>query len=78
MLAAYEISNPVDLAGKPITSDSKLEFTNAMVRCVLARVMCFNMAYFLRLTGFAPPFKVTFKPRIPESMIDESLLDVEN
>ncbi len=32
MLAAYEICDPVDLSGKRITPETKLEFTNAMVR----------------------------------------------
>lgn len=34
LLAAYEITNPTDGAGNLLTRDTKLEFTNSMVRCV--------------------------------------------
>ncbi len=34
LLAAYEITSPTDGAGNLLTRDTKLEFTNSMVRCV--------------------------------------------
>lgn len=36
ILAAYEITNPKDLDGNPITSETELEFTNAMIRSVIS------------------------------------------
>lgn len=32
ILAAYEITDPVDVDGKKLTADDHLEYTNAMVR----------------------------------------------
>lgn len=34
LLAAYEIVNPIDEEGMPITNETYLEYTNAMVRSV--------------------------------------------
>lgn len=38
ILTSFDISDPVDLDGNPITSDKDMVYTNNMVRCV-ARVM---------------------------------------
>ncbi|KAJ7155326.1 cytochrome P450 [Mycena filopes] len=54
MLAAYDIVDPVDLNGNKLSSESPLEYTNAMV-------------------SFAPRFKVSFKRRIPESLIHDAI-----
>ncbi|KDR81038.1 hypothetical protein GALMADRAFT_241660 [Galerina marginata CBS 339.88] len=54
ILTAYEIIDPVDMTGKKLTSESSLEYANAMV-------------------SFPPRCKMTFRLRIPESIITESL-----
>ena len=34
ILTAYEITDPVDMEGRKLTAESRLEYTNAMVRYV--------------------------------------------
>ncbi|THV05807.1 cytochrome P450 [Dendrothele bispora CBS 962.96] len=53
ILTTYDITEATDMNGQKLTSDSYLEYTNAMV-------------------SFAPRVKVSFKLRVPESMIQES------
>ncbi|THU82307.1 cytochrome P450 [Dendrothele bispora CBS 962.96] len=54
ILTAFEITDPLDMNGNKLTSESTLEFTNAMI-------------------SFPPRMKVTFKPRIPESIIHDAV-----
>ena len=53
ILAAYEISDPKDLAGNPITRETDLEFTNAMIRYCTVVDFCTTplMIYLALLLG---------------------------
>jgi hypothetical protein len=70
LLTAYSITDPLDMDGKVLTADSHLEYTNAMVRSGLN----FKSIYAShKLSSFPPHIRVSFRPRIPTSIIYESV-----